>query len=205
VGGAVDGSSGDGLDPPLRIDWLDGSIFADGRPGRLGLTFMPGKHGSSMRYPGRVYRRDLARDLEALRTAGVRLLVLLVEDHELDRWGDPAIVQRGLDCGVSIVRRPIPDGEAPPSVVAMDEIVGEIDVAREMGNAAVACMGGVGRTGTVAACALVSAGHPAADAIARVRAVRHPTAVETPGQVAFVQGYERHVAERGRSSDRVSP
>jgi protein-tyrosine phosphatase len=205
VGGAVDGTSGDDLDPPLRIDWLDGAEFGDGLPGRLGLTFMPGKHGSSMRYPGRVYRRELARDLETLWTGGVRLLVLLVEDHELARWGEPAIVERGRECGVGIVRHPIADGEAPPSVAEMDAIVEEIVRAREMGDAAVACMGGVGRTGTVAACALVFSGHSAADAIARVRVVRHPTAVETPGQVAFVQGYERHIAERGRSSDRVSP
>ena len=205
MGGAVDGPSDDDLDPPLRIDWLDGAEFADASPGRLGLTFMPGKHGSSVRYPGRVYRRELARDLETLRRAGVRLLVLLVEDHELARWGDPTIVERGRDAGVSIVRRPIPDGDAPPSVAEMDAIVGEIVMAREAGDAAVACMGGVGRTGTVAACALVAAGHSAAAAITRVRAVRHPTAVETPGQVAFVEGYERHVAERGGSSDRVSP
>jgi protein-tyrosine phosphatase len=206
VGGAIDGSSSDDdLDPPLRIDWLEAAEFADGSPGRLGLTFLPGKHGSSMRYPGRVYRRELARDLETLRTGGVRLLILLVEDHELARWGDPTIVQRGRDSAVSIVRHPIPDGEAPPSVAEMDAIVAEIVRGREVGDAAVACMGGVGRTGTVAACALVWAGRSAADAITRVRAVRHPTAVETPGQVAFVQGYERHVAERGGSSDRVSP
>jgi hypothetical protein len=30
-------------------------------------------------------------------------------------------------------------------------------------------------------------------------------AVETAGQVEFVQGYERHVAERDRTSARVSP
>jgi protein-tyrosine phosphatase len=205
VSDTVDGSSGDDLDPPLRIDWLEGAEFADGRPGRLGLTFMPGKRGPSVRYPGRVYRRELARDLETLRTGGVRLLVLLVEDHELARWGDPTIVERGRESGISITRHPIPDGDAPPSVSEMDAIVAEIAKARTAGDAAVACMGGVGRTGTVAACALVSAGHSAADAIARVRAVRHPTAVETPGQVAFVQGYERHIAERARSSDRVLP
>lgn len=205
MGEAVDASSGGDLDPPLQIDWLGAAEFADGSPGRLGLTFLPGKHGSSMRYPGRIYRRELAGDLETLRTEGVRLLLLLVEDHELARWGDPAIVQRARDSGVSIVRRPIPDGGAPPSVAEMDEIVEEIARAREAGDAAIACMGGVGRTGTVAACALVAAGHSATDAIARVRAVRHPTAVETPGQVAFVQGYERHVAERGVSSDTVSP
>lgn len=198
-------SAGDDLDPPLRIDWLEAAEFADGDPGRLGLTFLPGKRGASLRYPGRIYRRELSRDLETLRNGHVRLLVLLVEDHELARWGDPTIVERGRGAGISILRRPIPDGGAPPSFVEMDAIVGEIARAREIGDAAVACMGGVGRTGTVAACALVSAGHSAEDAIARVRAVRHPTAVETPGQVAFVQGYERHVAERGPSSDRVSP
>jgi protein-tyrosine phosphatase len=200
-----DGSSLDDLDPPLRIAWLDATQFGDARPGRLGLTFMPGKRGPSLRYPGRVYRRELARDLDTLRASGVRLLMLLVDDAELARWGDPTIVARGRDAGISIVRRPIPDGEAPSSFGDMDAMVAEIDVARESADAAVACMGGVGRTGTVGACALVSAGHLATDAIARVRAVRHPTAVETPGQVAFVQGYERHIAERGRSSARLSP
>lgn len=193
------------LDPPLRVDWLDADEFADGRLGRLGLTFLPGKRGASMRYPGRVYRRDLARDLEALRLAGVGALVLLVEDQELARWGDPGIVDRGRAAGIVIHRHPIPDGSAPPSPDAMDAILGRLDVARDAGDAAVACMGGVGRAGTVAACALVAAGSSAAGAIERVRAVRHPTAVETAGQVAFVEGYERHIAERGHPSDRVSP
>ena len=205
MGGAVGGSSRDGFDPPLRVDWLEAAEFGDARPGRLGMTFMPGKHGASLRYPGRVYRRELVHDLETLHASGVRVLVLLVEDHELARWGDPTLIERGRDAGISIIRRPIPDGEAPPSADEMDALVREIDAAREVADAAVACMGGVGRTGTVAACALVAAGSSAADAIALVRAVRHPTAVETPGQVAFVQRYERHIAERGRSSARLSP
>lgn len=195
----------DDLDPPLRVDWLDADEFADGRPGRLGLTFLPGKRGPSLRYPGRVYRRDLARDLDTLRLAGVRALLLLVEDHELARWGEPDIVDRGHTAGIAIVRHPIPDGSAPPSDDAMDAILDRLDLARDQGDAAVACMGGVGRAGTVAACALVAAGSSAGRAIARVRAVRHPTAVETAGQVAFVEGYERHIAERGHPSDRVAP
>ena len=195
----------DSLDPPLRVDWLAADEFADGRAGRLGLTFLPGKRGPSMRYPGRVYRRDLATDLETLRMAGVRALILLVEDHELARWGDLEIVDRARAAGLAIDRHPMPDGSAPSSADAMDSILRGLDRAREDGDAAVACMGGVGRTGTVAACALVAAGSSATDAIARVRAVRHPTAVETAGQVAFVEGYERHVAERPRTSDTVSP
>jgi protein-tyrosine phosphatase len=197
-------SVADDLDPPLRVDWLGADEFADGRPGRLGLTFLPGKRGPSVRYPGRVYRRDLGRDLETLHLAGVRALLLLVEDHELERWGEPAIVERAEAVGITVDRHPIPDGSAPPSTDAVDAMLGGLDRARDDGDAVVACMGGVGRAGTVAACALVAAGSPAARAIARVRSVRHPTAVETAGQVAFVEGYERHVAVRGRSSDRVS-
>jgi protein-tyrosine phosphatase len=192
------------LDPPLHIDWLDTADLRDGRPGHLGLTILPGKRGASLRYPGRVYRRDLAADLATLRAAGVTVLVLLVEDEELARWGDPTIVAQAWEAGVSVERRPVADGTAPRHVEEMDELLALLERARDGGNAAVACMGGVGRTGMVAACALVAAGWSAAAAIARVRALRHPTAVETHEQIGFVQGYERHVVNR-EAAGRVAP
>jgi protein-tyrosine phosphatase len=86
----------------------------------------------------------------------------------------------------------------------MDDILLAVRRARANGNVAVACMGGVGRSGTVAACALIATGTTAAAAIARVRAVRHPTAVETGEQIGFVHHYERHVAERA-SDGRFAP
>lgn len=193
------------MDPPLRVDWIDASELGDGRPGRLGLTFLPGKRGPSMRYPGRIYRRQLDDDLATLRTIGVRLLVLLVEDGELERWGDPDIVDRAAAADVAVERHPIPDGAPPASMQAMDRILESVDNARATGDVAVACMGGVGRTGTVAACALVAAGSDPAAAIRRVREVRHPTAVETWEQERFVNGYERHIAGRGAATDNVSP
>ena len=185
--------AGDGprADPPLRVDWLDDDALSDGRPGRLGMTFLPGKNGASLRYPGRVYRRDLVRDLDALRAAGVMRLVLLVEDEELARWGDPAIVERAAERGLPVDRHPFADGSAPASVEEMRGLLDAIGGARERGDVAVACMGGVGRTGTVAACALVEAGWSAEEAIAEVRRVRHPTAVETDEQVAFVTAFAR--------------
>lgn len=192
------------LDPPLRIDWLDASDLDDGG-GRLGMTFLPGKRGASTRYPGRVYRRDLARDLETLRASRVRHLLLLVEDLELDRWGEPEIVARAAEAGVTIDRWPLGDGTAPRSPSEMDAILAALGGPRRDGDVAVACMGGVGRTGTVVACALVAAGWPADRAIERVRAVRHPTAVETPEQVAFVSMYERHVAAASQGSGKVAP
>jgi protein-tyrosine phosphatase len=183
---------GDLLDPPLRVDWIDHGQLDDGRPGRLGLTFLPGKHGPSFRYPGRVYRRELEGDIATLLEAGVGYLALLVEDQELERWGDPDIVARAAAQGLTVDRWPMPDGKTPRDAAEMDAILAAIAVARERTNAAVACMGGVGRTGTVAACALVAAGLAPAAAIAEVRLVRHPTAVETAEQEAFVDAFARH-------------
>ncbi len=196
---------GAALDPPLRVDWLASDDLADDLPGRLGLTFLPGKRGASVRYPGRIYRRELIGDLTTLRDAGVRRLLLLVEDGELERWGDPSIVDRARDLGVEVDRRPLADGHAPRSVAEMDAMIASLNEARGRSDVAVACMGGVGRTGTVAACALVAAGLSATAAIDRVRAVRHPTAVETREQIDFVTTYEGHVAERRQRSAKVAP
>jgi protein-tyrosine phosphatase len=177
-----------GFDPPFRIDWLTAGELPGALPGRLGLTFLPGKRGASSRYPGHVYARDASADLAEMRQLGVVRLLLLVQDAELERWSDPDIVELGAAAEVEIHRFPIPDGSAP-SVALMDEIQADIDEARRVGDVAVACMGGVGRTGTVAACALVRAGMEPHRAIERVREVRHPEAVETAEQERLVAAY----------------
>jgi protein-tyrosine phosphatase len=185
-----------GFGPELRIDWLASDELAGGLPGRLGLTFLPGKRGASSRYPGHTYRRDAADDLATMRASGVVRLLVLVEDEELARWSDPDLVAIGAAAGVEVRRHPIPDGSAP-SAELMARIQADIDEARARGDVAVACMGGVGRAGTVAACALVRKGLDADAAIGRVRAVRHPEAVETVEQEAFVRAYaERASPER---------
>ena len=188
--GAGGGSSDHaGFDAHLPIDWLEPAQLGDDLPGRLGLTILPGKQGTSFRYPGRVYRRDIDGDVALLRADGVRRLILLVEDAELLHWSDPEIVERGSAGGVEVIRHPIPDGRAPSSNDEIRSILGEIREARATGNVAVACRGGVGRTGTVAACALVDGGMTPDEAIGLVRAVRHPTAVETAEQERFVRSF----------------
>jgi protein-tyrosine phosphatase len=183
---------------PIRVDWLDPSTLRDGLPGRLGLTILPGKHGASVRYPERVYERDIDGDLAELAAAGVRRLLLLVEDGELERWGDPHIVERAVAHGIEVDRWPMPDGSPPASVAEARSILASVAAGRERGDVAVACMGGVGRTGTVAACALVESGWGADEAIAEVRRVRHPTAVETDSQAAFVHAFASGVTRRIR-------
>ncbi|HEY8178648.1 MAG TPA: protein-tyrosine phosphatase family protein [Candidatus Limnocylindria bacterium] len=178
-----------GFDPEMRIDWMLPDALVPAARGRLGLTFLPGKRGASFRYPGHHYRRDAADDLAAMHSMGVVRLILLVEDRELEAWGDPAIVELGSMANVEVLRHPMADGSPPSSVEAMDRILDEIDEARASGDVVVACMGGVGRTGTVAACALVRAGSSAQEAIIAVRRLRHPTAVETDAQERFVSRY----------------
>ena len=178
-----------GVDPPPRIDWLPASDLGDGRPGRIGMTVLPGKRGRSVRYPGHIYRGDLERDLAELSRAGIARLILLVDDAELARWSDAELVERASGFGVEVERHPMPDGSPPASVADMDEILRSLVEARAVADVAVACMGGVGRTGTVAACALVAAGWSPDAAIARVRELRHPAAVETVAQERFVQMY----------------
>lgn len=186
-------------EPPLRVDWIGADAFADGLTGRLGLTFLPGKRGASLRYPGRVYRRELDADLAALRELAIARVLLLVTDDELRRWGDPDIVERAARRGIEVARAPMPDGEPPASASELATILGWLRDARATGDVAVACLGGVGRTGTVVACALVEAGWSTDDAIAEVRRVRHPTAVETAAQEAFVRAFaEQRSASSGR-------
>lgn len=178
-----------GFSPELRVDWIGPETLADGLAGRLGMTILPGKRGPSQRYPGRIYRRDLDHDLASLRAMGVVRLILLVEDGELSVWSDPGIVERGAAAGVEVLRHPIPDGHPPRSRAELETILAEVRTARGDGDVAVACMGGVGRTGTVAACCLVQAGMNAEAAIATVRRVRHPQAVETAAQERFVREF----------------
>ena len=53
------------------------------------------------------------------------------------------------------------------------------------------CIGGLGRTGTVAGCFLVEQGVDAARALKLLREVRAPNCPETDEQREFVRRYER--------------
>ena len=123
------------------------------------------------------------RALAALSGSGVRLLVNL---HE--RPHDPARLGRH---GLREIHLPVKDFAAPtPGQVerGVDAIL-KASTAGE--TAAVHCGGGLGRTGTLLACYLVSSeGLGAQEAIGRVRALR-PGSVETAAQAAAVDAWSR--------------
>ena len=83
---------------------------------------------------------------------------------------------------------PVPDF-TPPTIEQIGRIVAFIDAQTAAGRpVAVTCYAGIGRTGTVLACHLVSRGAPPADAIAQVRRLR-PGSIQTPEQEAAVYHY----------------
>jgi hypothetical protein len=74
---------------------------------------------------------------------------------------------------------------ADPALV-LTALSSVIDRARTGERVEIGCIGGHGRTGTALAILAILTGHPAADAVAWVRANYCPKAVETADQEAFV-------------------
>lgn len=161
----------------LRVDLLSDDRVG---PGRVGLTVLPGR---------RDWRRKLDEDLAALREDGVDAVVCLVPGEELERYGVAGLVQAYAAAGFDLTHAPLLDQKAA-SVEAMDALVAWIEARVGAGETVlVHCVGGLGRSGMVAASWLRSRGIPADEALAIVRAARGPRAVETAIQEAFVRGY----------------
>lgn len=175
---------------PLRFDTIDPSGvpgLADAH-GALGMTFLPGKHSHGWSGP---WWRDLDEDGDALRTVhGVDALLLLVEDHELEACGVPDIAERlPRDHDVEVIRYPVRDVDVPTDRVTYRSMLNDVLTRIRAGQTvAVACRGGLGRTGTAVGCLLVMAGVPPDAAIKLTRDSRDGT-IETDDQEDFVRGW----------------
>jgi protein-tyrosine phosphatase len=170
---------------PIRVDWLPERL-----PGRVGLTFAPGK--KTVTAAGFRWERDLRRDLDDLavryRSAA---LVCLLEDDELGRLGISALVPEALHRGIEVRRFPVPDYGVPASVGPVRHLVGWIEERAISGkNVVIHCAGGLGRTGTIAGCFLVERGMGADEALLLLPKVRGSVnCPETDAQRLFVHRY----------------
>jgi atypical dual specificity phosphatase len=90
-----------------------------------------------------------------------------------------------------------------PDLQQVRDFVAEVDAEIQRGGrVAVHCLGGVGRTGTMVACYLVSRGATPQEAIAEVRA-RRPGSIQTGEQELVVHRYGAEVLRnRAVSTDR---
>lgn len=172
------------LTNPLRID----SVPVPGRGGAIGMTFCPGK--KCMGASG-YHDRDLGLDLKAIRDWGAEILVSLIEEHEYHKVGIGDFEER-MPEGMLHLQLPIKDASVPGR--AWEERwkkEGRLvhSVLRRGGRVCLHCMGGLGRTGMVAARLLVEFGVHPEDAIRMVREAR-PGTIETRAQEASVRALE---------------
>jgi protein-tyrosine phosphatase len=173
---------------PLRVDRIDLDGIDGLADGSLGITFLPGKKREG--HTGRRWR-DLDLDVARLRALGVDILFLLVEDEELAWCRVPELPAVIPAAGIELIRFPIRDPRVPTDNAAfraaVEDLVARLGAARSV---AIACRGGIDRSGMAAACVLVSAGLATAEAIMRVHAGRRGS-LTYPEQLAYVQAWGR--------------
>jgi atypical dual specificity phosphatase len=132
-------------------------------------------------------RRDAV--LAGLARQGISVLINLHERaHDPDRLARYSLTE---------VHVPVTDFTAPSSAQVERAVAAIIQALAAGKQVAVHCGGGIGRTGTVLACYLVRKGLTAAEAIARVRALR-PGSVETREQAAAVESFARRKDQEHR-------
>lgn len=151
-----------------NFSWLvSGRIAGAGQPG--GPFYDP-----------RGDQSGLLEDLDELAAQGIGALVSLTEQS----LRDDLVQARGL----RYLHLPVEDMQAPAleEIAEFVEFVGKAQ--DEQRPVAVHCRAGMGRTGTMLACYLVSQGFGAREALAAVRQKR-PGSVETPEQEAVVYRY----------------
>ncbi len=160
----------------LRIDYVQ-------RMGTgLGMTILPGRKDRN---------RRLDEDLEVMKARKVDVIIALITQDELEHYGVPELLTDYEKAGFETKLIEIVD-QGIPTLEEMRKLVNFVqdNIERQEKNVVVHCVGGVGRTGTLAACYLKQVYKLNSDeAIEEVRRDRSPRAVETRVQEEFVEGF----------------
>ena len=163
-----------------RSLWLRNTLRSLGLLPDPGAWIDPSGHVLVCAYPR---SRGALRRLQRL---GIRRL--------LNLHGRPHTQHRLARYGLMESHVPVADF-ATPTGVQLAAALGVIRAAVSAGErVAVHCGGGLGRSGTVAACYLVELGQDWRAAVGQVRALR-PGAIETPAQLASVAAHAERLAE----------
>lgn len=158
----------------LRINWLDHELT---EKGNIGLTILPGRKD---------YSRSVDEDLKQLKAYGVDTVIPLITDDEFGHFGVSDLLEKYDEYGFKIHRLPIMD-QLVSSEDEMTDMVNYLDKAMHNNEKVLLhCVGGLGRSGLVAASYLKFKGLKSDEAIQAVRKVRGPRTVESKIQEEFV-------------------
>ena len=163
--------------------------------GRLALSPCPGRrHGQSDPHTA------LAADLDAIRDWGAGALLCLVEPHELETLGVAALPSRVRARGIDFHHLPIPDYGVPDAAFEDRWLLHGEHLRRRLrdgGRVLVHCMGGLGRSGTLAVRLLAELGEAPGEALRRVRSARQG-AIENEAQAAHALAARPPAEHHGR-------
>ena len=156
-----------------QLYWIDG-IWA----GKLALAARP--RGGDW----------LEDELTSWRRSGIDVVFSLLtpdEEIELDLEREQQVTKAQ---GMAFMSYPIPDRKVPKSDVELSSALERVDQALSSGkNVVVHCRQGIGRTGLVAACLLVSKGRTPESAIEELSSVRGVSIPETSEQRRWIHHY----------------
>lgn len=126
-------------------------------------------------------------DLSRLRLGRIDLVACLLEEEEMERYGETLASRREAiqTAGMDFHSTQVEDFE-PPSRPQLEELLSVIQGAASAGRRVlIHCVAGLGRAGTVAACLLVDQGMQPEHAISLVRWIR-PGAIQSESQEQFI-------------------
>lgn len=156
-----------------KLYWVDGPW-----PGKLAMAARP---------KGGDWLADEVTGWKSLSVNIVLSLLTIQEEQELDIRGEGAAVRAQ---GLQFLSFPIPDMQVPASESELASELEVVDRALNAGkNVLVHCRQGIGRTGLVAACLLVSRGINPEAAVRKIGAARGVTIPETEAQRNWIEHY----------------
>lgn len=170
---------------PITVDFLPPNEISS--LGQIGLTFAPGKKHQGMHF---MWDRSLEHDLDRLRNEyHTDILISLIESHEFEAVQIPDLITQAQAREMQTIWFPIPDMSVPDSMDELILLVQKILLnAKQNKTVVIHCMGGLGRTGMVAACCLVAWGYSPEKAIETVRETRQYS-IETQQQEDYISEF----------------
>ncbi len=131
----------------------------------------------------------LAEDIKAYKSEGIDFIVSMLtgdEAHELGLEDEQTLCEAS---GIQFVQYPIVDRGVPNMIDLSKLVVRLSNVVQSGSTIAIHCRAGIGRSGLVAACVLISLGSPADDVIDKVSESRGVLIPDTFEQASFIRAF----------------